>query len=390
MKHAIIGVIISAAAALPVEAQSFGEIVELARGNAHVKALRAARDAAKDNANTGLTLANPEVELGYQLGYPHESVPNRTQVTVTQELDMPTLSGAKRNVAQQTCRLLDAQYDAAEWQAMKDTEVALTELTACNRQVKELRRRCKLATQLAEAYKKAIDNGDATEIDVNRAIIEWQTIEAAHINAETERAVLLARLEELCGTEVIFEDTTYRRCNLPADFDVWFAANGQRLPQLRIATQHIEVAKAEQKLTRKETLPSLSVGYSGEIVRGNNYHGAVVGFSLPLWGNKGKSKAAETAVQQANEERRSEQVRLYSEYKQMYLRAVQYHAAADRQKATLAASDNAQLLRKALSEGNISLIDYILETKNCYDLIDCLNESEREAALAALWFASCQ
>lgn len=390
MKQAIIGLIVAAAAAQPAEAQTYGEIVALARAGVHVQAMRAARDAAKDNASTGLTLANPEVELGYQLGSPHEAVPNRTQVTVTQEFDMATLSGAKKNMAQQTCRLLDAQCDAAEWQAMKDTEVALTELTACNIQLNELRQRCRLATQLAEAYKNAIDKGDATEIDVNRAIIEWQTIEAAHINAETERQTLLARLENLCGTEITFDDTTYQHCNLPADFDNWFAANAQRLPQLRIATQSIEVAKAEQRLTHKEMLPSLSVGYSGEMVRGNNYHGAVVGFSLPLWGNKGKSKAAATAVLQANEERRSQQAQLYSEYKQMYLRAVKYHAAADRHKATLAAADNQQLLCKALSEGNISLIDYIVETKNCYDLIDCLNESEREAALAVLWFAGYQ
>lgn len=67
------------------------------------------RTTAASNADalTGLTLADPEVSVSYMFGAPSD-VPNKTNIEVTQTFDFPTMSGARRRLAQAQGRVQDA------------------------------------------------------------------------------------------------------------------------------------------------------------------------------------------------------------------------------------------------------------------------------------------
>lgn len=72
-------------------------------------------------------------------------------------------------------------------------------------------------------------------------------------------------------------------------------------PELEQAGAALELASREVDLRKKQGLPEFSVGYVNELVKGGNYHGASIGFSLPLWGNRGRVKGAEVLRQAAEE-----------------------------------------------------------------------------------------
>ena len=78
-------------AAFPLRAQNLESVLSsVERNNTTLKVLRAEADAAKAEARTGLTPADPELELGYLWGTPKEEG-NRIDPVSYTHLTLPTI-----------------------------------------------------------------------------------------------------------------------------------------------------------------------------------------------------------------------------------------------------------------------------------------------------------
>lgn len=367
-------------------AQSFNEIMTLVLQNSTaIKAARSEATAQKELGQVGLTLADPEVEVGYLFGSPRQDVNDRVDLSVTQSFDFATLSGNKRRVAEAEAGLHDHNVNETARLLKEETAVLLTEITYYNRLLVELQRRKVLEDSILSVYKKRLDKGDATILDYNKARLSAQQIAGQITRMQAERETKLVRVQGLAMRKlIVFNDTVYAAASviLPKDYDEWAQTNVANAPLVLLEDQKIAVSKAQTELARAETMPSFSVGYASELVKGNNYRGIKVGVQVPLWANRNKINAAKQAQIAAEEHREDVAQQLKNEYRQLFAQAKVQLKVAEEYKAALKEIDNSAILDKALKAGQMPLTEYLLEKKYYYENYDLWLEAEKEAMVA--------
>ena len=105
-------IIAAVMAAFPLQAQNLESVLSsVERNNTTLKVLRAEADAAKAEARTGLTPADPELELGYLWGTPKEQG-NRIDLGLTQSFDFPTVYRFRKLIADGEATIADLEYEA--------------------------------------------------------------------------------------------------------------------------------------------------------------------------------------------------------------------------------------------------------------------------------------
>lgn len=270
--------IISLLTAGIVQAQSLYPFLqtEIQGNNTELQAAAHSCESAKADNMSGLTLANPEVGVSYMLGVPSD-VPDKTNIGVSQSFDFPTLSGARKRVAEAESRMADAGYMAVRSALAADIENALIDYTYAYLKVREL-----------EACAAAPAPGTDKEAIMANLSVQDE-LDMARMELSSARA-LLTRLnggKPLAGLPAEWPETT-----LPASLEEWTAQAATVNPALLTLRSELTRAQEEVCLRKQEGLPEFSVGYANELVKGANYHGATLCFSLPLWGNHGRVKAA--------------------------------------------------------------------------------------------------
>lgn len=261
------------------------------------------RSTAAANADelTGLTLADPEVNVSYMLGVPSD-VPNKTNIEVTQTFDFPTMSGARRRLAKAQGRVQDAALMARRSQLALEVEKALIEYVYASRLTAELEEWDALSARMLAEADTALEAGTMTILEHNGISLQSLAARDELDASRVELASALAALHRLNGGKPLENlPQAWPDASLPPSLEEWTELAMRVNPELEQAGAALELASREVDLRKKQGLPEFSVGYVNELVKGGNYHGASIGFSLPLWGNRGRVKGAE-ALRQAAEE----------------------------------------------------------------------------------------
>ena len=279
------------------EAQSLFPMqqTEILGNNPGLQAAAGACESAKADNLSGLTLANPDVSVSYMFGSPSD-VPNKTNIAVSQTFDFPTLSGARRRVAEAEGRIQDAAYMASRSAVALEVENALINYIYNYQLVKELEAQDKQMRELQQAASRALESGTMTTL-------EYNNIKLSVLNLEND--LDMARVELTSATRALSVlnggalppglPTSWPEAPLPSSIEEWISQAAAVNPELLSLQGELAKAQEEINLRKKEGLPEFSVGYTNELVKDANYHGAAIGFSLPLWGNKGRVKAAKAA-----------------------------------------------------------------------------------------------
>lgn len=250
---------------------------------------------------TGLTLADPEVNVSYMFGAPAD-VPNKTNIEVTQTFDFPTMSGARRRVAQAQGRVQDASLLARRSQLALEVEKALIEYVYASRLTAELEEWDALSARMLAEADTALKAGTMTIMEHNGISLQSLAARDELDASRVELASALAALRRLNGGKPLENlPQEWPDASLPPSLEEWTEQAMRVNPELELAGAALALAAREVELRKKQSLPEFSVGYVNELVKGGNYHGASIGFSLPLWGNRGRVKGAEDLRQAAEE-----------------------------------------------------------------------------------------
>ena len=152
-------------------------------------------------------------------------------------------------------------------------------------------------------------------------------------------------------------------------------------PTLLQLKQQELIANQAFNVSKNQSLPNISVGYSYQGVSGSNYSGVFAGLSIPIWQNKHKVKAAKakyTFKQQQTVSKLNEAKVLYEQvynnYKISQNNYTKYQQALD-------SLNSEQLLFKAYELGEISFMDYYVEVQYYRNAIDTKNELKNEVQL---------
>ncbi len=360
--HKLLPAIMAGLAALPASAQSLypEQIKSIESNNAALRALSATADATALDARTGLSLPNPEVSVAYLFGSGHE-LPNETDVEVTQGFDFATLSGAKSRVSKADVGVARASLRASRAEIMLQAEKALIEYSYCRAMVREMERQNERLQTMFAAAGKALESGAINQLDYNKIELETLSVgnelKMARVNLDAARRAV----ESLNGGAAMELPEDWPQAQLPSDFESWLSEASARSGALEVMRANLEKSRADVNLRRKEGLPEFSVGYIGQIVKDGTYHGAGVTLSLPLWGNRGRVKAAKALEVAGELELESAEQQFRLEKQAQYERALQLQrACADMDALYNRIKDsNEAYLRMALDKGTITVLEYL-------------------------------
>ena len=348
----------------------FRSLQSVEQHNTTLVALRHETEAAKVGNHTNLNLPNPEVEFGYLWGSP-SSIGHRKDVSAVQSFDFATVTGAKRRLARQQDALADWQYKESRMQLLLEAHHLCLDAIYYNAMCKELMQRKQYAEEITSAQQKRLEQGDINRIEYNQVKLDLAAVCAELMRCNTERAAVMAELQRLNGGEpLLIEATDYPAVAIANDFEAWYAEAEQKSPALAYVKQQIDVANRELAVRRADGLPTVSLGFMGEYVSGENYQGVKVGMSIPLWANKNRVRQAKAEVEAAKARQTDARQQFYSRLHNLFVQQRGLRQVVQSYQEALRATDNTSLLKKALDAGSISTMDYLLGARMYYDAVN--------------------
>lgn len=347
------------------------------RNNTTLQALQHTAEAQRLENRDGLALPDPDIEFSYLWGGP-SAIGKRKDVSVAQGFDIATLTGLKGKVAREKDVLVEWQYKTDRIAVLLEAKQCCIDLIYYNAQIGQLDVRLSNAREIADGQMKRLHSGEGNRLEYNNVMLNISVIEGESIRMRTERDALLAQLTGLCGGETVdFTVTEFERVDMPVDFTVWYRTVETDNPSLACVRQETEVSRRQLTLDKTMGLPSFSLGYMGEFTAGERYQGITLGMSVPLWSNKNRVRQSRAALRAA-ESRQDDAARTaYRNMETQFRRTAGLKAVAETCRTSLEKADNRQLLKTALDEGEISVLDYLTGMGLYYDAASKALDAER-------------
>jgi outer membrane protein TolC len=285
------------------------------------------------------------------------------ELTVAQSFDFPTLYAGRTRLNKSKAEVYNKETAALRQSILLQAKELCLDIILLNKLQDIYDQRLANALELTELYKKRIATGDANIIDMNKLNLEVLNVKTeAALNANT----LAGKEEELRqlngGISIDIDDTSdYAPEALPADFETLKAEVLPADPQIAIYDSQYEAARRATSVSRQGWLPQLEVGYRRNNEAGTKYNGLIAGFSVPIFQNRGKVKAAKAQQASIGYLKENAISAAEAELKRNYTEAVALGRAISEYRSTIDGQRDMDLLRQALDGGQIGFVDYFVE-----------------------------
>ncbi|GAB1418696.1 TolC family protein [Bacteroidales bacterium] len=351
--------------------------------NTTLKALRQTAEAQKLENKTGIFLPGPEAEFGYLWGNSAAGA-NRTDINITQSFDIPTITGMKGRMAGKQNQAVDWLYASNRKEILLEAKLYCIDLVYLNAMANEMNKRLEYAREMEQAFSRRFKAGEANILKYNNMQLILVSIQGELEQVETERQMVSAQLKRLNGgTSISLNDTEYGSVELPELFEEWYARTEQKKPELALAQQEAVIREGMVNLERWHNFPIFSAGYLSEKVGSEQFQGIVAGISIPLWENKNQLARAKTAALAADAHQNDIRLQMVAQAESQFAKTQRLKAISQRYSNALKSFDNAVLLKKALTAGEISVVTYFVEISAYYNIINQSLEAERDFQKAA-------
>ena len=359
---------------------------QIEANNPQLKAAAAEADAEKIENRSRALLENPEFEFNYLWGA--DGIGNRRDFRVTQAFDVATLTGMKsRQVAGQN-EMSALKYKSERLNVLLEAKQACIDLIYYNALKAELSTHLEQAQTLVSSFEKRLKAGGANVLDLNKAKVHLTAVRGEISQVEVERQTLLATLKSLNGgQDIILDDCVYDLSdNLPADFESWYESASKKNPVLQYVRQEVTLGQKQLSIDKTAWVPELTVGYMSELTTADKFRGVTVGVNIPLWSNANKVKQSRAKIAAAESRKAAAEQQFYFDLLAQYNRAASLKANSELMRASLSETDSRDYLLTAQSKGEISMIEYLVETDQYYEALEQTLSAERDyhQALAKL------
>ena len=320
-------------------------------------------EADKADNFTGPLMADPELKAGYHWGI-NGNDQRRIALEISQEISFPTVYSNKNKVNAISDDVTDAEFEVQRNEFLFEVQLLCNVLIYNKIKIEENNHCLKCAEMTLESYKNKFETGEATIIDYKKAQLAYIANKNEHDLLILEREALLGRLKVMNGGNgIYFEQDTYAKLTLPADFEEWYKTVEAKNPVL----VHLEMENALNqrlvKLQKSEWIPSLKIGYLLEDETDGGYQGPQIGLSLPLWSNANLVKSAKLRAKSSETMLENQRVMLKNKLYNTYLRAKRLHENYETMNSMMSEADDIELLQKLLDKGEMTLFDFLIETE---------------------------
>jgi outer membrane protein TolC len=345
-------------------------LISVEANNKTILAERQRTEASAATYQTGLSLPDPTVVFDWMKGFP-SAAGNQTELIAAQAFDFPTAYRYRRQISGLQGARARSESDLLRRDILLEAQLLALRAISLRKRKTEVTRRLISTEQFLENYRKKLERQDATIIDVRKAQLQL-------LNTRTDLDLLDTQIDEVSrqltalngGIPVAFNDTIYPEIPVLPAFDSLYAEIQSTDPALRYLEVQKQIAVAQISLTRAELLPKFEAGYRYQGILDQHFHGIHTGIQLPLWENKKRLRATTLQSQVYDARIAERQTELYQEALQLFdqYRALQVQVEAYR--SNLATVADHTLLDKALQAGQITVLEYFIETSLYYDSID--------------------
>ena len=364
-------------------AQSIDQILnEIESNNTNLSALRKACDAEIIENKTGLFLDNPEIEFHYLWGNP-SLMGQRTDFSITQSFDFPSVYGHQKKISTLKNEQVELNYLKTQKKLRLESRKILYQLMYLNALKQQSLQRLEHAKSIASSYESKFKVGETNILEYNKSQLNLLNLIKEVENVEVERKELLGELRGLnAGNGVVFEDTDHSELNLPLNFEQWYQQAEKLNPMLKWLQQEVELSERQVKLSQAQNLPKIQAGYMSEKIPGEQFQGLVIGVSIPMWQNKNTVKYAIAHTKAVQGYSNDSKIAFYNHLKTLFEKAKSLQSNVKDYESQLEQFQHIELLEKALTKGQITLIEYMLEQAIYYESHNKLLEMKRELNLS--------
>lgn len=355
-------------------AQNSADVVlaSVEKNNPELQALRKRTESEKYGFKAERMVEAPEVGFDYLWGSPAD-IGTRKDISVTQSIDIATISGTKGKIAKSESELSDMQFNVRRQEILLQAKLLYINIIYCNAVGAELERRLERSEKVESVYRDMQVRGETDMIEVNKAHLAYLAQRNALARNKMEAEGFRLELQRLNGGEPLeINDLSYVRTDmLPADFDTWYKEVADRSPEIRAARQNVKVNEAVARGIKMSSCPTITAGYMAELVKGSNFRGLTLGLSIPLWSARSKTRQANLSCEASRLEVKDVEASEYSALRSLYEKASGLKDLSDELALSLAVSDEAMsMTEKKFNEGEISLMDSIMELSLYYSVVD--------------------
>lgn len=359
-----------------VKAQAIDEVLRnIERNNKELQASAKDAEAARMEVQTQNNLEDPSVEYSpfYTKGI---SGMSSSELVVSQSFDFPTLYAARHSSGKLQKEVVDRQYQVERRELLLSAKNLCLDLIMLNKQQAMLSLRKKNAGDLLTLFDERLKQGDAGVLDINKIKMELMNVQTEVAQNNAAHRTALQKLLAMNGNLPIeFSASEYPQTKAPAGYDELYDEVVATDANLQMADASARAAEKNVSVQRQNWLPKLEVGYRRNTSIDEKSNGFLIGGSLPLFSNRKKNKIAR--AQAVSARLRLDDVRLQTEadVQSRYNELRQLDEAMRAYDVTLM-TNTLSLLKEAVTEGQISVIDYYTEADNVYNKLMAYYEVE--------------
>ncbi|MFT5749794.1 MAG: cobalt-zinc-cadmium efflux system outer membrane protein [Ancylomarina sp.] len=382
MRSLLIGLF---ALGLSINAQAQSDLKEILQAvennNLSLKAHNQFIKAQEIGFKTEMNLANPELTFEKNFsdvdGNPYE-------ILISQDFDFPTVYLQKNKIKKAKTANLDNVRQQSRQNILLSAKKACLNLIYQNKQKEQLTIRYENAQKLVSFFKKKLEKGDANILEMNKVKIVLLNIKNQLQLCNTQVSNLKEELKQLNGGKTIeFNSVFYPIVSVEDNFTKLEMDVLNNTPNLNKMKADMDIASKQTSLAKNQVLPKLNLGYrylNSDINK--SFNGINVGISIPLWESRNRVKFAKLNQLSQESQYLSEEKLLVSDIQKNYQNYQGLKASLAEYQLILEGSNMNELLKKALDFGQISSIEYFMESIYFYESFDTYLQVEKEYHLA--------
>jgi outer membrane protein, heavy metal efflux system len=353
-------------------------VKQVERNNKSIQSNKKYWQAKQSEFKTGLTPYDPQVEYDYLFGSP-VGAGNQKDFAVTQRLDFPSVYKRKKELSGQQIAQTNLQQQVYRQDILLEAKLLTLQVIYLNKKGAELNRRSINTQKLVQDYQKKLDKGDVIILDLNKARLQLLNIQNEATLNENEKQVLLTKISELNGgIPIAINDTIYPFVTAIPIFEILDSTIEANDPIIKVYEQEKKILQQQIVVQKAMNLPKIETGYHSQGILGQSYRGVHAGITIPLWESKNKINAAKANLEYATSNAETHRLNHRLENKQYYdlldvrLKMIQEY------KELLSTLNNTALLNKALSLGQITIIQYFYDESFYFTAYDKYLQAEWE------------
>lgn len=361
-----------------VQAQSIDEILRSIEQNSpELKSQQQATHAAQMEVQTLNNLEDPSVEYSPFFAKGVEGVAS-SELVVKQGFDFPTLYAARKKQGKLQQEVLNRRNEMNRREILLRAKTLCLDLIRLNQEQKLLEQRKKNAEELLALFNERLEKGDANILEVNKIKMERMNVQtevaqnaAAHRNALQQLLAMNGNLplEFACSSYPVLTPVT----SYSALYDEVMTTDATLLE----ADATARAADKELSVNRQNWLPKLEVAYRRNTSLGEKSNGFLVGGSIPLFSKRKRTQIARAQAISAQLQRDDVRLKTEANIQSQFNEIQQLNEAMQAYDIPLM-HQTLDLLKQAVTAGQLSIIDYYVEAEGVYRNLQAYMEIENQ------------